>query len=177
MMVVIGVLWPLLCTWQAKWAERPPKVMKRSQRRNNLQICPRRYSNSCGSAMQSNALPLDHGGAPYNDARYTTGGRKPIYNTQQRLPPTGPSSVGLSRSSLCRPMKDLQSGSRQHSFPGIIVEFVITTEGAVATWTLTSYGSHFLNVRLHGLMYPTSTRKKNSRQKCQQTNCTYCTRP
>ena len=23
---------PLLCTWQAKWAERPPKVMKRSQR-------------------------------------------------------------------------------------------------------------------------------------------------
>ena len=26
--MMIGVLWPLLCTWQAKWAKRPPKVMK-----------------------------------------------------------------------------------------------------------------------------------------------------
>jgi len=30
MMMMIYVLWQLLCTWQAKWAERPPKVMKRS---------------------------------------------------------------------------------------------------------------------------------------------------
>ena len=40
--MMIDVLRPLLYTWYAKWAERPPKVMKRSQRRNNLQICPRR---------------------------------------------------------------------------------------------------------------------------------------
>jgi hypothetical protein len=30
--MMIDVLRPLLCIWQAKWAERPPKVMKRSQR-------------------------------------------------------------------------------------------------------------------------------------------------
>ena len=44
-------------------AERPPKVMRRSQRRNNLQICPRRDSNTGGSDLWSNTLPLDHGGA------------------------------------------------------------------------------------------------------------------
>ena len=32
MMMMIGVLRPLLCTWQPKWAERRPRVMKRSQR-------------------------------------------------------------------------------------------------------------------------------------------------
>ena len=26
--MMIDVLRPLLCTWQAKWAERPPKVMR-----------------------------------------------------------------------------------------------------------------------------------------------------
>ena len=25
---MIDVLWPFLCTWLAKWAEQPPKVMK-----------------------------------------------------------------------------------------------------------------------------------------------------
>ena len=29
---MIAVLLPLLCTWQAKWAERPAKVKKRRQR-------------------------------------------------------------------------------------------------------------------------------------------------
>jgi len=40
LMMMIDVLQPPLCTSLAKWAERPPKVMRRSQRRNNLQICP-----------------------------------------------------------------------------------------------------------------------------------------
>ena len=31
-MMMIGVLLPLLCPWKAKWAERPLKVTKRSQR-------------------------------------------------------------------------------------------------------------------------------------------------
>ena len=35
--------------------------MRRSQRRNNLQIWPRRDSNTGGSDMWSNTLPLDHG--------------------------------------------------------------------------------------------------------------------
>ncbi|KAK2152063.1 hypothetical protein LSH36_340g00011 [Paralvinella palmiformis] len=38
--------------------------MRRSQRRNNLQICRRRDSNTSGSDLWSNTLPLDHGGAP-----------------------------------------------------------------------------------------------------------------
>ena len=42
-MMKIDVLRPLL---QAKWAERSPKVMRRSKRRNNLQICPRRDWNN-----------------------------------------------------------------------------------------------------------------------------------
>ena len=46
MYLMIGVLRPFLCTCYAKWAKRPPKVMKRSQRWNNLQICPRRDSNT-----------------------------------------------------------------------------------------------------------------------------------
>ena len=37
--------------------------MKRSQRWNTLQICPRRDSNTGGSDLWSNTLPLDHGGA------------------------------------------------------------------------------------------------------------------
>ena len=63
MMMMIDVLRPLLCTCQAKWAERPPKVTRRSERRNNLQICPRRDSNTGGSDLWSSTLPLDHGGA------------------------------------------------------------------------------------------------------------------
>ncbi|KAK2163817.1 hypothetical protein LSH36_74g14046 [Paralvinella palmiformis] len=43
--------------------------MRRSQRRNNLQICPRRDSNTGGSDLWSNTLPLDHGGAN-NDVKY-----------------------------------------------------------------------------------------------------------
>ena len=42
---------------------RLPKVMRRSERRNNLQICPRRNSNTGGSDLWSSTLPLDHGGA------------------------------------------------------------------------------------------------------------------
>jgi len=38
--------------------------MKRSQGWNALQICPRRDSNSGGSDLWSNTLPLDHRGAP-----------------------------------------------------------------------------------------------------------------
>ena len=45
------------------WPMLPPKVMKRSQRWNNLQICPRRDSNTGSSDMWSNTLQLDHGGA------------------------------------------------------------------------------------------------------------------
>ena len=37
--------------------------MRRSQRWNNLQICPLRDSNPGGSDLWSNTLPLDHGGA------------------------------------------------------------------------------------------------------------------
>ncbi|KAK2168904.1 hypothetical protein LSH36_13g07017 [Paralvinella palmiformis] len=37
--------------------------MRRSKRRNNLQICPRRYSNTGGSDLWSSMLPLDHGGS------------------------------------------------------------------------------------------------------------------
>ena len=55
--MMIDVLRPLLCIWQVKWAERPPKVMKRSQRWNTLSICLHRDSNSGGSDLWSNALP------------------------------------------------------------------------------------------------------------------------
>ena len=47
-------------------------IMRRSQRRNNLQICPRRDSNTGGSDLWSNTLPLDHGGAPPNAVTSTT---------------------------------------------------------------------------------------------------------
>ena len=57
MMMMIDVLRPLLCRWQAKWTERPPKVMKQSQRWNTLQICPRRDSNSGGRDLWSMGLP------------------------------------------------------------------------------------------------------------------------
>ena len=62
--MMIDVLRPLLCTRYAKLAERPAKVMRRSERRNNLQICPRWDSNTGSSDMLSNTLPLDHGCAP-----------------------------------------------------------------------------------------------------------------
>ena len=55
---MIDVLRPLLRTWQAKWAERPPKVMRRSQRQNNLQICSRRDSNTGGSDLWTMEAPL-----------------------------------------------------------------------------------------------------------------------
>jgi len=42
-----------------------PKVMRRSERRNNLQIGPRRDSNTGGSDLQSSTLPIDDRGAPY----------------------------------------------------------------------------------------------------------------
>ena len=48
-MMMIDVLQPLLGTKEAKRAERPPKVMRRSERRNNLQICPRQDSNTGGA--------------------------------------------------------------------------------------------------------------------------------
>jgi len=51
------------CRLKLKWAEQPPKVMKRSQRWNNPQIWPRRDSNKGGGDLWSNTLPLDHGGA------------------------------------------------------------------------------------------------------------------
>ena len=41
--------------------------MRRSERWNNLQICPRRDSNTSGSDLWSNTLPLDHGGAHNNN--------------------------------------------------------------------------------------------------------------
>ena len=41
--------------------------MRRSERRNNLQICPRRDSNTGGSDLWSNTLPLDYGGAQNNN--------------------------------------------------------------------------------------------------------------
>jgi len=37
--------------------------MRRNERRNNLQICPSRDSNTDDSDLWSNTLPLDHGGA------------------------------------------------------------------------------------------------------------------
>ena len=57
MIMIIDVLWPILCTWQAKWAEQPSKVMKQSQRWNTIQVCPPWDSNSDGSDLCSNALP------------------------------------------------------------------------------------------------------------------------
>ena len=42
----------------------PIDLQRRSERRNNLQICPRWDPNMGGSDLWSNMLPLDHGGAP-----------------------------------------------------------------------------------------------------------------
>ena len=53
-----NVLQPLLCTWWAKWAEWPPKVMKRSERWNAHRICQSWDSNSDGSDLWSDALPV-----------------------------------------------------------------------------------------------------------------------
>ncbi|KAK2140929.1 hypothetical protein LSH36_1204g01013 [Paralvinella palmiformis] len=49
---------------EAKWTERLPRVMRRSELRNNLQICPRRDSNTGGGDLWSSTLPQDHGGDP-----------------------------------------------------------------------------------------------------------------
>ena len=43
-------------------AEQPTKVMKWSQKWNNLQLGPHQDSNKGGSDLRSNTLPLDHGG-------------------------------------------------------------------------------------------------------------------
>jgi len=64
MMMMIDVLRPLLCKQLAKLAERLSKVVKRSQRCNNLQICPCREIRTrvvviCGLTCYQ----LDHGGA------------------------------------------------------------------------------------------------------------------
>ena len=48
MMMMIDVLWPLLCTWKAKWAERLPKVL----------ICQPQDSSSGGSDLWSKTLPI-----------------------------------------------------------------------------------------------------------------------
>ena len=59
MMMMFGVLRPVLGTSKAKWAERPPNVMKkRSRRWNTIQICPRRDSNTGDSDLWANPLPL-----------------------------------------------------------------------------------------------------------------------
>jgi len=66
MMMMIDVLRPLLCTWWAKWAERPPKL-----RREVKDETPFRYAHaeirtqmvvSCGLTHYQ----LDHGGALYS---------------------------------------------------------------------------------------------------------------
>ena len=56
--MMVGILRPLLWTWKDKWAERPPKVTKRRQRWDTIQICPRPNSNSVGSELWSTALPV-----------------------------------------------------------------------------------------------------------------------
>ena len=55
--------WCFTATCAHGRAERPPNVLKPSQRWNNLQICPRRYSNRGGSDLWSNTLSLDYEGA------------------------------------------------------------------------------------------------------------------
>ena len=64
--LMFDALLPLLRARYAVWAERPPEVMKRSQRWNILQICPRRDSNSGGGALWSNALPIRRQRRPTN---------------------------------------------------------------------------------------------------------------
>ena len=48
----------VLYTRHAKWVERPPNIMKRSQRRNIFPICPLRDSNLGGTDLFSKALPI-----------------------------------------------------------------------------------------------------------------------
>jgi len=57
-MMPIDVLRPPLCTVYVKWVERPRNVTKRCQRWNTLRIWPRRDSNSGGSDLWPNALPI-----------------------------------------------------------------------------------------------------------------------
>jgi len=70
MIMMIDVLHPLLCTWEAKWAKRPPKVMKRGQRWNTLQICPRWDSNSVVVISGPMRYQLDQGGTCVCDVWY-----------------------------------------------------------------------------------------------------------
>ena len=53
--VNVAVLQPLLSTRWAKWAERPPKVMRGSERRNTLLIEP-----SWGFDLKLQVRPLSH---------------------------------------------------------------------------------------------------------------------
>jgi len=69
MMIDDWCLRPVLCTRQIKWADWPPKLMKREQRGNTAQICPRRDSNSGGSEICSKALPTRPRRRPDEDYR------------------------------------------------------------------------------------------------------------
>ena len=55
----IDVLRPLLCTRKARWAERPPKVMKaKSKMKRPSDRWPRRDSNSSASDLLYNTLRI-----------------------------------------------------------------------------------------------------------------------
>ena len=60
-MIIIGVLRPLLCTWQAKWADRPPTVNEAKLEMKQPSDMPRRDSNAGEGDLWSNTLPQDHG--------------------------------------------------------------------------------------------------------------------
>ena len=101
MMKMIDVLRPLLYTWQAKQAERPPKVMNGIQRRNNFKICQHRDSNTGGSDLWYNTLPLDHGGAEFTDYNRSTITKSGVRLVQPKIPQllslvTGAGSLGSS---------------------------------------------------------------------------------
>ena len=57
--------------------------MRRSERRNNLQICPRWYSNTGGSDLWSNTLTLDHGGATRERERERERERDPNWEREK----------------------------------------------------------------------------------------------
>jgi len=59
--VLIGVLWPLLCTWQAKWAERPPKA-KSKMKQPSDRPTPRFKHGWATPSVCDPKLSLDHGG-------------------------------------------------------------------------------------------------------------------
>jgi len=59
MMMIVIIIIDII--WYVKWAERPPKVMKWSQRWNNLEISPRRDSNTVVVICCPTSYQLDHG--------------------------------------------------------------------------------------------------------------------